>query len=110
MVIGWRNVWSREFQTKRKTKEDLERVCGKDCQARKLNKEDAVDPSRWRKLIKDDRWSGWVWVGECSFWYQPTQVVPGKGPLNGCVFAAELSDGQSNDASGRERHYNDVER
>ena len=49
-------------------------------------------------------------MGECSFWYRPTRVVPGKGPLNGCVFAAELSDGQSNDASGRERHCNDVER
>jgi len=26
-----------------------------DCQARKLNKEDAVDCSKWRKLIKDVR-------------------------------------------------------
>jgi len=26
----------------------------KDCQARKLNREDAMDRSRWRKLIKDD--------------------------------------------------------
>jgi len=26
----------------------------KDCQAHKLNKEDAVDHSRWRKLIKDN--------------------------------------------------------
>ena len=25
----------------------------KDCQARKLNKEDAMDRSKWRKLIKD---------------------------------------------------------
>jgi len=24
-----------------------------DCQARKLNKEDSVDHSRWRKLMKD---------------------------------------------------------
>ena len=30
-------------------------VVEKDCQARKLNKEDAVDRSRWRKLIKDAR-------------------------------------------------------
>jgi len=29
------------------------------------------------------RWSGWVWVGECFFWYRPTQVVPDKRPLNG---------------------------
>jgi len=28
-------------------------VVQKDCQARKLNKEDAMDRSRWRKLIKD---------------------------------------------------------
>jgi len=26
-----------------------------------------------------------VWAGECFFWYQPTQVVPEKGLLNGCV-------------------------
>jgi len=26
----------------------------KDCQARKLNREDAMDHSRWRKQIKDD--------------------------------------------------------
>jgi len=28
-------------------------VVEKDCQARKLNKEDAIDRSIWRKLIKD---------------------------------------------------------
>ena len=27
--------------------------------------------------------SGWVWVGECSFWYRPTRVVPDQRPLNG---------------------------
>jgi len=31
----------------------LERGLDKDCQARKLNKEDAMDRSKWRKLIKD---------------------------------------------------------
>jgi len=41
--------------------------------------------SRWRKLIKDVWWSGWVWVGECFFWYWHTCVVPDKGPLIGCV-------------------------
>jgi len=30
-----------------------ERLCKKNCQARKLNREDAMDRSRWRKLIKD---------------------------------------------------------
>jgi len=28
-------------------------VVEKDCQAHKLNKEDAMDQSKWRKLIKD---------------------------------------------------------
>jgi len=28
-------------------------VVKKDCQARKLNKEDAMDRSKWRKLTKD---------------------------------------------------------
>ena len=56
-----------------------------DCQARKLNKEDAIDRCKWRKRIKDVRWSGWVWVGECFFWYRPTRVVPDKRLLNGCV-------------------------
>jgi len=30
-------------------------VVEKDCQACKLNKEDAMDGSKWRKLIKDVR-------------------------------------------------------
>ena len=29
------------------------KVVREDCQARKLNKEDAMDRSKWRKLIKD---------------------------------------------------------
>ena len=36
-------VWSGKFQTKRKTKEDLERGCAKDCQACKLNRENATE-------------------------------------------------------------------
>jgi len=78
-------VWSRGSQIKRNTKQDLERVVEKDCQARKLNKEDAIDRSRWRKLIQAVWRSGLVSVGECFFWYQPTWAVPDKGPLNGCV-------------------------
>ena len=35
-------------------------VVKEDCQARKLNKEDTMDRSKWRKLIKDVRRSGWV--------------------------------------------------
>jgi len=52
-----------------------------DCQARKLNKEDAMDRCKWRNVIKEARWSGWVWVGECFFWYRPTRVVPDQRPL-----------------------------
>ena len=63
------------------------KVAEKDCQARNLNKEHALDRSRWRKLIQDMWWSGWVWVGECFFWYRPSRVVPYKEPLNGCVCA-----------------------
>jgi len=39
-----------------------------------------MDRSKWRKLIKDVRWTGWVFV-----WYWPTWVVPDQWPLNGCV-------------------------
>jgi len=35
-------------------------------------------------VIKEVRWPGWVWAGECFFWYRPTRVVPDKRPLNGC--------------------------
>ena len=59
-------------------------VVREDCQARKLNKEDAMDRCKWRKVKKEARWSGWVWVGECFFWYRPTRVVPDQRPLNGC--------------------------
>jgi len=34
-------------------------------------------------MIKEARWFGWVWVGESSFWYRPTRVVPDQRPLNG---------------------------
>ena len=42
-----------------------------------------MDRCKWRKMIKEARWSRWVWVGECSFWYRPTRVVPDQRPLNG---------------------------
>ena len=60
-------------------------VVWEDCQVCKMNKVDAVDRCKWRKMIKDVRWSGWVWVGECFFWYRPTRVVPDQRPLNGYV-------------------------
>jgi len=34
---------------------NLERGCRKVCQARKLNKEDAMDRSKWRNFIKNVR-------------------------------------------------------
>ena len=61
-------------------------VVWEDCQARKPNKEDATDRCKWRKVIKEVRWTGWVWAGACFFWYRPTGVVPDKRPLNGCCF------------------------
>ena len=60
-------------------------VVREDCQARNMNKVDAIDRCKWRKMIKDVRWSGWVWVGECFFWYRPTRVVPDQRPSNVCV-------------------------
>ena len=80
-------VWSWRYTTKRKTWIE---VVLEDCQARKMNKEDAIDRCKWRKMIKDVRWSGWVWVGECFFWYWPTRVVPDQRPLNGCVCVCVL--------------------
>ena len=65
--------------------EPREMLCKRTVKHVNLNKEDAVDRSRWRKMIKDVRWSGWVWVGECFFWYQYTRVGRDKRPLNGCV-------------------------
>ena len=43
------------MKTKGKTKEDLREVVREDCQAGKLNKEDAVDRCKWKKLIKEAR-------------------------------------------------------
>jgi len=39
-------------------------VVREDCRTRKLNKVDAVDRCKWRKVLKAVRWSGWVsgWV------------------------------------------------
>jgi len=71
-------VWSRGSKTRGRPKRTWREVVKEDCEAHKLNTENAMDRSKWRKLIKDVRWSGWVWlwVGECFFWYQPTRVVP----------------------------------
>jgi len=50
-----------------------------DCKARNLNREDAMDRGRWKKLRKmgdDNQDGGWV----SFFWYRLTWVVPDKGP------------------------------
>jgi len=92
MMIGWRNVWSVKLRVQDQEEDQRgpgERLLREDCRARKMNKEDAIDRSKWRKMIKDVRWSGWVWVSECFFWYRPTRVVPYQRPLNGCVCVCE---------------------
>jgi len=40
------------FRPRGKPKRTWSEVVEKDCQARKLNKEDAMSRSRWRKLMK----------------------------------------------------------
>jgi len=42
-------------------------------------------------VIKEVRWPGWVWAGECFFWYRPTRVVRDKRPLNGCCCCCTLT-------------------
>ena len=66
------NVWVRkcmEFQVegprpRGRPKRTWREVVREDCQAHKLNTEDAMDRSKWRNLIRDARWSGWARVGE----------------------------------------------
>jgi len=43
-----------------------------------LNRKNAMDRGRWKKLIKIGSGSGW-WVGECFFWYGLTRVARTKG-------------------------------
>jgi len=37
-----------------RSKKTWREIVGKDCQARKLNKEGAIDRKRWKKQIRDD--------------------------------------------------------
>ena len=83
---GWRNVWSMKLRVQ--DQEEDQRGPGE------MLYERTVKLVNWTKrmslivvnvkVIKDVRWSGWVWVGECFFWYRPTRVVPDQQPLNGC--------------------------
>jgi len=64
-------------------------VVKEDCQAHKLNTEDAMDRRKWRKLIKDvDNQDGCEWAS--FFRYRPTWVVPDQWPLNSCVCVCVL--------------------
>ena len=76
MMTGWRNAWNEVDgpRPRGRPKRTRREVVREDCQARKLDIDDAIDRSKWRKVIKDVHWSGWVWVGECYFWYWPTWV------------------------------------
>ena len=92
MMTGWRNTWSMKQRVQDQEEDQRgpgERLLKRTAKHVKWNK-DAVDSSKWRKFIKDVRWSGWVWVGECFFWYRPTRVVPEQRPLNGCVCVCVL--------------------
>jgi len=51
------NVWSMKWRVPGQEIEQRklgERLCKKDYQARKLNRENAMDRNRWRKQIRDD--------------------------------------------------------
>jgi len=55
-MIGWRNVWSMKWRVPDQEvdqRELGEKRVQNDCQAHKLNREDAVVCSRWKKLIKN---------------------------------------------------------
>jgi len=68
---------------RRRPKRTWREVAREDCKTRKLNKVDAVDRCKWRKVLRlSDNQDGWV--GECFFWYWPTRVVAEQRPLNGC--------------------------
>jgi len=84
IMIGWRKYEVEGPRPRGRPKRTWREFVEKDCRARILNK-DALDRSRWWKLIKDVWWPGWVWMSECFFWYWPTRVVSDKRPLNGCV-------------------------
>jgi len=79
-LIGWKKCMEYEVEGSRprgRPRRTWKEVVQKDCQARKLNKEDAMDRGRWKKLIKIGWWSGW-WVGECFFLVPAHPGSPGQ--------------------------------
>jgi len=55
-TIGWRNE-VKGARPKSRPKNSWTDIVVKDCQACKLDREDAMDRKRWRKQIRDDWWS-----------------------------------------------------
>ena len=56
-MIGWRNIWSIKWRVPGQEIDQRKRgrvIVEKDCQAYKLNRENATDRNRWRKQIRDD--------------------------------------------------------
>ena len=53
-LIGKRNVWNMRWRTPEQEVDQRGRgeVVQKDCQAINLNREDAMDRGRWKRLIK----------------------------------------------------------
>ena len=86
-------VWSRGFQTRGRSKRSWTEVVEKDCQAHKLNKEDAMDHSRWGKLKLTIRMgvSGWM------FFLVPTHPgSPGQSTVKRlCVCVCSSSSSSS---------------
>jgi len=63
-MIRWRNVWSMNLRVPDQEVDQRglkERLCKKDCQAHKLNREDAMDHSRWWMLMVDAD-KGWLMI------------------------------------------------
>jgi len=69
----------------------------KDCQARTLNKEDAMDRSRWRKQIgMIDNHDRYEWVNVSSVIGSPgLSWTESKEPINSCVCVCVFISGLS---------------
>ena len=87
MMIGWRNAWSMKLRVQDQGED--QRGPGKRLYVRTVKHVSWIKRMPWtiangERWSKEVRWPGWVWAGECFFWYRPTRFVPDKRPLNGC--------------------------
>ena len=55
VALPWEQLYADDLAVIAETEEELKEVVREDCQARKLNKEDAMDRCKWRKVIKEAR-------------------------------------------------------